>query len=129
MHVYDAEEMVSASHYMNDLPDDAYVYFYAGRWAFDYEVRRFLAPDVQGEDRSREFSNTGTASLQTDRTSDVMFIVFDPYLDLAGEVSSCIQAVAVHELRGDGSVKFSALPAVARPSATRPARRLQSADT
>ena len=45
----------AASQYIDGLPPGTYVYFFSDRWSFDYETRRFLAPDATGEDRSREF--------------------------------------------------------------------------
>ena len=39
------------------LPIDTRVYFLSERWTFNFEVRQFLAPNAQGEDRSREFGN------------------------------------------------------------------------
>jgi 4-amino-4-deoxy-L-arabinose transferase-like glycosyltransferase len=115
-----AEEMASASHYMNDLPGDPYVYFYSERWAFDYEVRRFLAPELQGEDRSREFSSTATLSLETDRTANVAFIFLDPYGEYVDQVQRLYTGGRRHdELDASGRLKFSAyyLPALA-PGAT-----------
>ncbi len=54
-----AEEFYDASMYLQQLPDDHYVYFMAHRWSIDYEPRRFLAPDINGEDRSDEFGSFG----------------------------------------------------------------------
>ena len=54
-----ATDMVEASEYMATLDDDAYVYFYANRWTINYEIRRYLAPDVQGVDRSTQFGEFG----------------------------------------------------------------------
>jgi hypothetical protein len=38
------------------LPPDSYVFFACPRWAIGYEVNLWLAPDLRGEDRSREFA-------------------------------------------------------------------------
>jgi len=54
-----ATDMVEASEYMATLDDDDYVYFYAERWTINYEIRRYLAPDVQGVDRSTQFGEFG----------------------------------------------------------------------
>lgn len=54
-----AHELAEASRFMHGLPDDTYVYFLSDRWSIDYETRRFLAPEVRGEDRSREFGDFG----------------------------------------------------------------------
>lgn len=49
------EQLAEASKYIETLPDHPYVYFYSSRWAYDYETRRYLAPDLKGENRSDEF--------------------------------------------------------------------------
>ena len=49
------EQLAEASKYIESLPDHPYVYFYSSRWGYDYETRRYLAPDLKGEDRSDEF--------------------------------------------------------------------------
>lgn len=54
-----AEELAHASRYMATLPADSHVYFYADRWSVNYETRRFLAPQVSVEDRSRQFGRFG----------------------------------------------------------------------
>ena len=35
--------------------DPGRVYFYSGRWSYNYDTRLFLYPDTLGVDRSREF--------------------------------------------------------------------------
>ena len=41
--------------WMNALPAKSSVLFFSERWSFDYEPRVFLAPDINGENRSKEF--------------------------------------------------------------------------
>ncbi len=78
-----AVEIAEASKYMRQLPDDTYIYFYSGRWSFDYETRRYLAPNLRGEDRSREF---GTFDLRRESASPVAFVLLPPYTEYASEV-------------------------------------------
>ena len=79
------EELTAASRYLKSLPsDELYVYFYSGRWSYDYETRRFLAPDVPGEDRSSEF---GRGSLLPDSSrAGAVFLVLPPYQGLIEEL-------------------------------------------
>jgi 4-amino-4-deoxy-L-arabinose transferase-like glycosyltransferase len=49
------EQLAEASKYIETLPDHPYVYFYSSRWSYVYETRRYLAPDLKGENRSDEF--------------------------------------------------------------------------
>jgi uncharacterized membrane protein len=72
-----AESFYDASMYMQQLPGDHYVYFMANRWSIDYEPRRFLAPDVAGEDRSDEFGRFG---LDVDESLGTpVFLLVDDY--------------------------------------------------
>lgn len=71
------DDLVAALEYVQGLPETPYVYFLANRWGFDYEVRRFLAPDLPGEDRSEEF---GEFSLKVDREGEpVVFLLLGRY--------------------------------------------------
>lgn len=51
--------MADASKYLDDLPAGYYVYFYSNIWSIDHATRRYLAPDVVGEDRSERFGEFG----------------------------------------------------------------------
>ena len=100
------EPLTEASLYMHDLAGDPYVFFYSGRWSFDYETRRFLAADREGEDRSSEF---GTFSLEPDRAGDVVYVFLDPYLDQADEVERLFPGGTRFDSGDDdGSVQFRA---------------------
>ncbi|BCM88183.1 hypothetical protein IAD21_00010 [Abditibacteriota bacterium] len=57
-----AHDLTETCHYLNRLPPDAHVYFYSARWSCDYETRRFLAPNVSIEDRSKEFGTFSFSS-------------------------------------------------------------------
>lgn len=100
------EEFVAASEYMRGLPGEPFVYFYSGRWAFNYETRQFLASDVPGEDRSEEF---GTFSLEPNRQGAVAYVFLNPYLEQADEVARLYSGGALTESVGnDGAVLFRA---------------------
>ena len=80
-------ELDAAARYMDGLPKDTYVYFYSDRWRLRYETVRFLAPGVQGEDRSREFRDParipsdGGVRADIDREGPVAFVLLDAYLE------------------------------------------------
>jgi hypothetical protein len=48
-------ELVEAAGYVDELPDDTYVYFFSARWPFAHETIRFLAPDARGETRGAPY--------------------------------------------------------------------------
>jgi hypothetical protein len=105
-----AVEIAEASNYMRELPKGTYVYFYSARWAFDYETRRYLAPDVEGEDKSREF---GMFDLERDRSSAVVYVLLPPYTDYASQLQDLYPGGNMTEANKDGEVLFRAyyLPA------------------
>src|SRR5215210_783519 len=73
-----ARPLTDASLYMKRLPDDRHVYFYSAGASFAHEIRRFLAPNVVGEDRSREFGlNYGFAVANDGRVP--VFVFMDTY--------------------------------------------------
>ncbi len=50
-----ATEITRAALYLRTLPPGTHVYFFSTHWSVNYETMRFLAPDIDGEDRSKEF--------------------------------------------------------------------------
>jgi 4-amino-4-deoxy-L-arabinose transferase-like glycosyltransferase len=78
-------EITSASEYISKLPQGTYVYFYSDRHPFKLEVRRFLAPNAQGSDRSFEFSDAD-ASVAIDRPGPVTFVLLGAYRSLLPEL-------------------------------------------
>ena len=79
-----AQQISAASEYAAAQPDNPYVYFLAGRWTLNYETRQYLAPDLQGEDRSKEFGKR--QDLEVDRSRDSLILLLPPYLERAEEV-------------------------------------------
>lgn len=98
-----AVEIAKASEYIEQLPEDTYVYFYSARWGFDYETRRYLAPAAQGEDRSTEF---GTFDLQRSRETGVAYVLLPPYDQYAGQLVRMYPGGVLTESRHDGAVEF-----------------------
>lgn len=99
-------QMDAASRYIAGLPDGTYVYLYSERWPFAYETRRFIAPDAQGEDRSRMFGASTLVDDQPDltirRDGPVAFVFLDAYLPLADEVMRKYEnGIATTAHRGD----------------------------
>ena len=79
-----AASMAEASRFMADQSDDTYVYFSSAIATINFESRRFIAPDVRGEDRSNEFG-TGFR-LEVDQPGNILFLFMDVYLDQADVV-------------------------------------------
>lgn len=100
-----AVEIAKASEYMEQLPEGTYVYFYSARWSFDYETRRYLASEVEGEDRSTEF---GTFDLQRSRESSVAYVLLSPYEQYAPQLMRMYPGGILTESRHEGAVEFVA---------------------
>ena len=84
-------QLDAASRYMATLPDGTYVYLFSARWGFDYETRRYLAPNVIGIDRSREFRDGlpfgGPLDFSVPPERGVVFVFLVPYIDQLQAVS------------------------------------------
>ncbi len=77
-------EMVHASNFLADLPGDPYVYFYSTRWTFDYVIRQYLAPDVEGENRSGNWGSDFDLTPRHDR--DIVYMFLGSLLDTSADV-------------------------------------------
>lgn len=106
-------QFTTASLYMRDLPDNTYVYFYNDRASINLETRPFLARDVMGEDRSREFSDHDASIEGIDRATPVAFVLMDGYLDLLPSLRERYPGGYVRRVERDGKPEFIAyeLPA------------------
>jgi 4-amino-4-deoxy-L-arabinose transferase-like glycosyltransferase len=74
-----SQEVSSASEYLESLPGNPYVYFYSERWSFNFETRKYLAPQVRGEDRSKQFGQQ--QGYDIDRSRDSVLLLLPPYID------------------------------------------------
>jgi 4-amino-4-deoxy-L-arabinose transferase-like glycosyltransferase len=74
-----SQEVTAASEYLESVPGDSYVYFYSERWSFNFETRRYLAPQARGEDRSKQFGKQ--QGHEIDRSSDSVLLLLPPYTD------------------------------------------------
>jgi len=80
------EEISAASEYLSALPGEPYAYFLSDRWSYDYETRRFLAPENPGEDRSVKFGKR--QDFEIDRTRDSVFLLLAPYMEKLEAIKS-----------------------------------------
>jgi 4-amino-4-deoxy-L-arabinose transferase-like glycosyltransferase len=98
------EQLAAASQYIETLPDKPYVYFYASRWSYDYETRRYLAPDLKGENRSMEFGKRINAAgkeeppqvLDFDARVPSVVLLLPAYLDVLNSVIAAYPGGSVH---------------------------------
>lgn len=81
------------------------VYFYSDRWAYDYATRRFLLPDVPGEDRSKRFREF---SLERRDAGPVTYVLFPPYTSELGTIQNLHPGGDTRQgYAEDGSERFS----------------------
>ena len=102
VYVSDLVDVLDAAH---ELQDPGRVYFYSGRWSYNYETRLFLYPDTPGIDRSKEF---GEYSLDRLDEGPVTYVLLPPY---AREIDALRERYpggdAVEEYDADGAVRYS----------------------
>lgn len=105
-------EMDAASHFIGGLSAGTYVYFYSERWSFQYETRRFIAPDARGTDRSVEFgpqaAGSGPLDYSIDVPGPVAFVFLGAYLDDADALAERYPGSTIIEGDRDGKVEFRA---------------------
>ena len=106
-----ARPITAASQYAAGHPSKPYVYFFSGRWSYNYETRRYLAPNAPGEDRSTQF---GRFDLSFDRSRDALVILMPPYLDLVAQLRNLYPDAQMTTRSDRGEVLFTAvfLPSV-----------------
>ncbi|MCH8032036.1 MAG: hypothetical protein IIB09_09535 [Bacteroidetes bacterium] len=98
--------MVQASYFLADLPGDPYVYFYSTQWTFNYEVRRYVAPDVEGEDRSGGWGSEFDLTPRHDR--DIVYLFFGSLLEHSAEVERLYPGGQASEVIDNGTILFRA---------------------
>ncbi len=104
-----SQEYRQAIEFAKAVPGDPYVYLLSNRWGLDYEPRVYLAPDMRGEDRSSEFSESKAASVETDRKQDVVYLFLGSYLGRIDEVERLYPGGTRFEEPGfDGGPAFRA---------------------
>jgi MYXO-CTERM domain-containing protein len=102
-------QMTTASDYMREeLPDDTFVLFHSDRASFYLETRQFLARDVQGADRSFEFSDFGGSIEVFDRSRTTVFILMESYVDLLPSIEQEHPGGRTKLFSRDGKFEFAA---------------------
>ncbi|HLF77647.1 MAG TPA: glycosyltransferase family 39 protein [Dehalococcoidia bacterium] len=72
-----ARDFTQAVQYANSLDGQPYVFFLSDEFTFNHETRLFLAPDLEGEDRSTEF--LGWRDLFIYATGDAILLLTNAY--------------------------------------------------
>lgn len=81
------------------------IYFYAGRWSYNYETRLFLYPDTPGVDRSKEF---GVFSLAREHPGPVTYVLLPPYVQELDRLKEMYPGgVAALEQDENGGIRFA----------------------
>jgi hypothetical protein len=113
-------EVTAASEYMQTLSPDASVYFYSDRHPFRIETRQFLAPDVDGSDRSSEFSAFNGSITMIDRSRPVVFVVLGRYRRLAPDLEAAYPGARLITGTHAGATTFLAFEVAPVPAISAP---------
>ncbi len=73
------DELTRSIEYMKTLPPERPIYFYSSRWSILYETRRFLAPDLNALNRSREFGAQNSGLTPLAGQSRPVWVLLDSY--------------------------------------------------
>jgi hypothetical protein len=101
------QEQHVASLWMDELPQETTFYHYSGRWSFNYETRRYNAPDADGIDRSREFRQPpgdGPIDYSIDTDGPIAFVFMAPYIGIPEDANSIDGLAEVQRLYPGGEV-------------------------
>ena len=100
-----ASDLVDGLNAANSFDDPGRIYFYAGRWNYQYETVRFLYPDTPGIDRSMEW---GEFSLERIDSGPVTYLMLPPYAKKIETLKGTLpDGVAIEKFSDDGSRTFS----------------------
>jgi hypothetical protein len=100
-------EMTTASDYMRELPDGAFVLFFSERAPIYLESRQFLAPDVEGSDRSAEYGPFGESIEVYARDRFTVFVLLDRYVGLLPEIERRYPGGTTRIFERDGKFEFA----------------------
>lgn len=98
----------TAADYMRGLPDDAFVLYYSWQTPIDIEIIQFLAPDVEGSDRSFEYSDFGGSIEVFDRSRPTVFLLMQEYEYLLPEIEERYPGGTTVRVTRDGKYEFIA---------------------
>ncbi|MBM4401822.1 MAG: glycosyltransferase family 39 protein [Candidatus Cloacimonetes bacterium] len=77
-------DLVKTIEHLKTFPHaSTFIYFYSNRWSYNYETRRFLLPNLPGEDRSYEFGKFGIERINK---QGVVYLLMPPYEKLVDEI-------------------------------------------
>lgn len=86
--------IADAARFLDGRAEDHYVYFYSGTWSINYVTMQYLAPEVEGEDRSERFGDYHFGIEPSDNRRP-LFVFVRPYLDKADHVSRIYPGIEI----------------------------------
>ena len=76
-----AYNQVKMCEYLKNNYKNYYVYFFSDFWSWDYETRRFLCPNIQGENLPKNFTDPVIKTKgENEKMIYILFPPFEPYL-------------------------------------------------
>jgi hypothetical protein len=112
-YIYHAPTTTAAT-YLRDLPGDddpggrPFVLYYSWQTPIRIEIIQFLAPDVEGSDRSFEYSEFGGSIEVFDRSRPTVFLLMEEYAYLLPEIEERYPGGTIRRVTRDGKYEFIA---------------------
>lgn len=103
------DEVRTSAEYMDTLPDGTYVLLYSWRAPINQEIYRFLAHDVEGEDRSADYSDRNRVITIDDPSRPTVFVLMDDYLDMLPAIEAAHPNATVKTITHNGKVHLIAV--------------------
>ncbi len=101
-----ARDFTSAVERISEQEPRPYVYVFSDHFSFDHETRQFLAPTLQGEDRSLEFNSN--LDLTFDRTRAAVALLMGRYTegDTLGYIETFYPGGTTYKNIRDGKTRY-----------------------
>ena len=106
-----AYNQVKMCEYLNSKYPNHYVYFFSDFWSWDYKTRRFLCPNIEGQDALKTFTNFNSSQKTelklTKKDGKIIYIILPPYKEYSTNFKNLYNGYWEEVKDEDGKLIFS----------------------